>query len=194
VRSPVQSGYTAALVAKADKQASDIVRAAQALEDEIVRLEALSRSVRKIRLSSDKALARAAAELNETLALPDQLAQRLQEVAAALGRMQERQQAALAPLAAFAGELQRRAQLFGEHMQRFGALGRAAGEVNAELAASQGDRAGFARAEARLQELSDGARAVFEAARAADFPEIAREADVLKQRMAALRKRLARPT
>ena len=180
-------------MAKAEKQTSDIVRAAQALEDEIVRLEALSRSVRKIRLSSDKALARAAAELNETLALPDQLAQRLQEVAAALGRMQERQQAALAPLAAFAGELQRRAQLFGEHMQRFGALGRAAGEVNAELAASQGDRAGFARAEARLQELSDSARAVFEAARAADFPEIAREADVLKQRMASLRKRLPRP-
>ena len=56
-----------------------------------------------------------------------------------------------------------------------------------------GDREGFARAEARLQELSDGARAVFEAARAADFPEIAREADVLKQRMAALRKRLSRP-
>jgi hypothetical protein len=180
-------------VAKAEKQASDIVRAAQALEDEIVRLEALSRSVRKIRLSSDKALARAAAELNETLALPDQLAQRLQAVAAALGRMQERQQVALAPLAAFAGELQQRAQLFGEHMQRFGALGQAAGELNAELAASQGDRAGFARAEARLQELSDGSRAVFEAARAADFPEIAREADVLKQRMAALRKRLARP-
>jgi hypothetical protein len=180
-------------VAKAEKQTSDIVRAAQALEDEIVRLETLSRSVRKIRLSSDKALARAAAELNETLALPDQLAQRLREVAAALGRMQERQQAALAPLGAFAGELQQRARLFGEHMRCFGALGQAAGEVNAQLAASQGDRAGFARAEARLQELSEAARAVFEAARAADFPEIAREADVLKQRMSALRKRLTRP-
>jgi len=42
-----------------------------------------------------------------------------------------------------------------------------------------------------LQDLADGARALFEAARDDDFPEIAREADVLKQRMASLRNRLA---
>jgi len=180
-------------MAKAEKQASEIVRAAQALEDEVARLEALSRSVRKTRLNSDKNLARAAGELKETLALPDRLAERLKAVAAALAPMQARQQAALEPLAAFAVEVQRRAQLLGALMQRFGALGEAAGEVNADLAASQGDRAGLARAEARLREISEAARGVFETARADDFPEIAREADVLKQRMAALRKRLGRP-
>jgi DNA repair exonuclease SbcCD ATPase subunit len=178
-------------MAKAEKNASEIVRAAQTLEDEIVLLETISKSARKIRLNSGKNIARAAAELNETLALPERLAQRLQEVAAALTSMQQRQQAALEPLTAFAVEIQRRTQRLGEHMQSFDALGKAAGEINGQLAASQGDRAVVARAEARLQEISDAARTLFEAARGDDFPEIAREADVLKQRMAALRKRLS---
>ncbi len=104
--------------------------------------------------------------------------------------MQERQHAALEPLTAFAVEIKKRTQRLGEHMQSFDALGKAAGEVNGQLAASQGDSAVVARAEARLHEISEAARAVFEAARADDFPEIAREADVLKQRLAALRKRL----
>jgi hypothetical protein len=175
---------------RAEKPLSEIVVAAEALEDEVARLEAISRSVRKIELTSEKKMARAAAELNETLALPDRLAERLKAVAAALGRMQERQQAALEPLAAFAVELQRRTQLLGEHMKSFGALGQAAGEISEQLAASQGQRSAFAEAEARLQETSEAARALFEAARADDFPEIAREADVLKQRLAALRKRI----
>ncbi len=181
-------------MAKAQRSVAEIVAAAEALEDEIARLEMLSKSARKIRLTSGKNIARAAAELNETLALPQRLAQRLQDVAKALARMQERQQAALEPLTAFAGEVQRRTQLLGEQMQRFDALGKAAGEINAALAASQGDRAVVARAQAKLLEMSNDAREVFEAARDADFPEIAREADVFKQRMAALHDRLGSST
>jgi hypothetical protein len=51
--------------------------------------------------------------------------------------------------------------------------------------------AGLAETDRRLQEIADAARALFEAARDDDFPEIAEQADVLKQRMTALRKRLA---
>lgn len=172
---------------------SELVQAAEALEDEIARLEAISRSARKIRLTSAKNIARAAAELNQTLALPEQLSERLQAVARALASMQERQQAALEPLSAFAVQVQQRTARLSEHMQSFDALGKAAAEVNDLLVASAGDRSGIPRAEARLHEISESARAVFEAARDDDFPELAREADVLKQRMAALRKRLAPP-
>jgi hypothetical protein len=179
-------------VAKVDRNASELVTAAQALEDELEHLEARSRSTRAMKLTTDKGIARAASELQETMGSPDRLAERLQAVSAALVRMQQRQQTALEPLAAFATELQRRAELLGKHMQSFGALGQAAGEVNEQLAAASGDRAAFTRAQARLAEISDAARALFEAARADDFPDIAREADVLKQRMAALGKRLDR--
>ncbi|MBC8133622.1 MAG: hypothetical protein H7X95_11625 [Deltaproteobacteria bacterium] len=180
-------------MARVEKRVSEIERAAEALEDEIVRLEGMSRSARKISLNTDRNLVRAATELNEALAVPERMAQRLQAVARAMTTMQERQQAALERLAAFAVDVQQRTQLFGEHMQNFGALGKAAGEVNAQLAASEGDHLALERADARLQEITEAARAVFEGARAADFPDIAREADVLKQRMAALRKRLGRP-
>src|SRR5262245_64655442 len=98
-------------MAKGQKPEAELVRAAQALEEEIARMEAISRSARKIRLSSDKNIARAAAELKETLALPERLAERLQAVAAALARMQGRQQAAIEPLSAFAVEIQKRTAL-----------------------------------------------------------------------------------
>jgi hypothetical protein len=178
--------------AKVDKHAAEIVRAAQALEDEVAQLEAASRAARKVRLTSDKNLARAADQLREVLAMPDRLAERLQAVGAALARLQERQQAALEPLAAFTAELQSRMQLLEAHMRTFGALGVEAGELNGELAAGGNDREAFSRAEAKLSDISDRARALFEAARADDFPDVAREADVLKQRMAALGKRLGR--
>jgi uncharacterized protein YPO0396 len=150
--------------------------------------------VRRIRLDTDKTLARAAAELNETLALPEGMARRLQALGEAMARLQERQQEALAPLATFAVQLQERMKAYEGHMQRFAALGQAAGELNATLAGDPGDRpAALVSVDARLQEIVEAARTLFEGARDDDFPEIAREADVLKQRMSALRKRLPRP-
>ena len=178
-------------MAKPVKPVPEIVRAADALETEMARLESIARAARKARLDSEKNIAKAAGELNEAVAMPARLAERLQALGAAMAAMQERQQAALAPLAAFAAEIQQRMARLGQHTEAFVALGKTAGEVSAQLASGPGDAAARAAAEARLQEIADGARALFEAARDDDFPEIAREADVLKQRMAALRKRLA---
>ncbi|MEO8215395.1 MAG: hypothetical protein ABI560_19500, partial [Myxococcales bacterium] len=125
---------------KTKKTISEIERAAQALEEEIVRLEGLAKSARKIPLNTDKNLVRAAAQLNETLAVPERVAQRLQAVATAMAHMQDRQQSALQGLSAFAIDLQQRTQLFEQHMESFGALGKAAGEVSAQLVASDGEQ------------------------------------------------------
>ena len=175
---------------KAAKPVSEIVRAAEAMETEMVRLESIAWAARKARLDSEKTIAKAAAELNEAVAMPQRLAERLQALAAAMGRMQERQQAALEPLTAFAAAIQQRMARLSQHMEAFATLGKTAAEVNAQLAGASAEPSARAVAETRLQEIADGARALFEAARDDDFPEIAREADLLKQRMAALRKRL----
>jgi hypothetical protein len=45
-------------------------------------------------------------------------------------------------------------------------------------------------ARGRLGTIAEGAKALVEGARADDFPEIAREADALRQRVTALRARL----
>jgi hypothetical protein len=177
-------------MAKIEKQAPELVRAAQALEDELAKLEALSRSVRKIHLDSEKSITRAAKELNEALALPDRLAEGLRALAAAMHQMQERQQAALAPLAASATDLQRRMQKLGEHMQTFAALGASAGEATALLQSKRETSSTFEDVEAALAKIAEGARALFEAARADDFPDVARQADALRQRVSALRGRL----
>ena len=183
----------AIVMGKHDNGLSELGRAAATLESELGGLEALSRSVRKIRLNSEKNLARAAKELNEVLALPARLAEGLQALAAAMAGMQARQQAALEPLAAFADDIQRRMQRLAEHMQAFAALGTLAGEVTALIQASDGEAertALLARVDGKLEELARGARSLFEAAHGDDFPEVAREADALKQRAAALRRKL----
>jgi hypothetical protein len=184
----------------------ELVQAAQALETELVKLEELSRSVRKIRLHSDKSIARAAKEMNDALAVPERIAENLRGLALAMERMQMRQQAALEPLAATAAAIQARLQLLGQHMEAFASLGKAAGEVTALLQAVQsgqpaepsptngaatGDATpSFAEVDARLTQLTDGARDLHDRARADDFPDVAREADALKQRVAAVRARL----
>lgn len=179
-------------MAKPVKPVPEMVRVAEQLEEEMARLEAMARAAKKARLDSEKNIAKAAGDLSEAVAMPGRLAERLQALSAAMAHMQERQQAALEPLTAFAAQIQQRTQRLGQHMEAFATLGRAAGEVSAALgsATEAPDAAARGVVEARLQEIADGARALFEAARDDEFPEIAREADVLKQRMASLRKRL----
>jgi hypothetical protein len=105
--------------------------------------------------------------------------------------LQARQQAALEPLAAFANETQARMLRLGEHMQAFGGLGAIAGEVTALLQTGNGARSEVVAAlDTQLTTIESGARALLDAARADDFPDVVREADSLRQRVAALRKKL----
>src|SRR6187402_299488 len=90
------------------KEPSALVSAANALEAELLQLEAISRAARKIPLTSEKSIARATKELSEALTLPDRMAAGLQALASAMAGMQARQQGALEPLAAFATEIQQR--------------------------------------------------------------------------------------
>jgi uncharacterized coiled-coil DUF342 family protein len=168
-----------------------LLRAAASLEAELGQLESICRTARKIPLTSEKNIARAAKELEQALTLPERLALGLQALASAMATMQARQQAALEPLAAFANEIQQRHQRLREHMQAYAALGSAAAEVTARIQAGEGGRAAvLSDVDAQLAKISADARALFDAAHADDFPELTREADALKQRAASLRRRL----
>jgi len=178
-------------MAKGNHEVPELVRAAEALESELLKLESLSRTVRKIHLNSERNITRAAKELTEAVSLQDALGSGLQGLAAAMAQMQARQQAALEPLAAFANEIQARMQRLSEHMQAYATLGAAAGEVTTLIQSSDGDHGAVLKdVSTLLDKISEGARALFDIARADDFPDVVREADSLKQRVAALRKRL----
>jgi hypothetical protein len=178
---------------KSEKIVPELIRAAAALEDELANLETLSRAVRKTRLDSEKNILRAAKELNEALKLPERLAEGLGALAQAMQQMQARQQAALEPLAAYATEIQQRRRRLEEHMLAFAALGKAAGEVSSLLQSDRERALIVDQARGDLAKIADDARTLFEAARSDDFPEVAREAEALKQRVAALRRHLDDP-
>jgi hypothetical protein len=177
-------------MAKNEKNAPELVRAAQALEDDLERFEESSKAVRKIRLDSEKHLARAQKELRDALEIPERLADHLRAVASALGGMQARQQASLDSLAGVAADIEQRKRRLDEHMQAFAALGKSAGDAS-ELLQSERERPAVLEGlMAGLTKITEDARALFERARSDEFPEVAREADALHQRMAALRRRL----
>ncbi|HVU06166.1 MAG TPA: hypothetical protein VHE30_30655 [Polyangiaceae bacterium] len=178
---------------RSSKESPEIVRAAETLESELVHLETLSRAVRKITLNSEKNIARALTELNEALALPERLAEGLRGVAIAMSNMQSRQDAALLPLAECAAAIRARSVRLGAHMGSFGELGVRAREL-VELLQKHGTDPGSVAGdvEDRLAAIANDARALASAATEDDFPDVAREADALRQRVSALRGRIAK--
>lgn len=187
-------------MAKSADPVSELVRCAEVVERELRRLEELSRSARKQELSSEKNIGRAARGLQQALEQQERLAQQLRAFGQVMQGMQARQEAAMAPLAARASEIQARLAQHTEHMQRFAALGtRAKDTVTAliELSSSSVEAPGAGEAsllidaDERVRGLVDEARAIAEAARADEFPDIAREAHALEQRVQAMRERLS---
>jgi hypothetical protein len=187
-------------MAKSVDQASELTQCAQVVERELRRLEDLSRSARNIKLSSEKNLARAARGLEQALEQQEQLAKELRSLGQAMLGMQARQEAAMLPLQARALELQSRMVRHSEYVQQCGALGSKAQEVLEALVAisSSGPDVQYAQgaallvdADERVRVLVDEIRAMTEAANVDEFPEIAREAHSLEQRLQAARDRLS---
>lgn len=183
---------------------SDLVVAAEAIEDDIRRLEELSATSRRIDLDGEKNIARAAQELARALQQQQHLADGLRGLGEAVVRMQGRQQAALEALGARALEIQARMARLSEHMQRFGALGLQASEVAKMLQGLpllQGEARGAGQVvvearvlievDERFTALVADARALAQVAHDEHFVEVAHQADVLEQQIRAMRGRLA---
>jgi len=183
----------------------EIIAAAEAIERDLQRLEDLSRSVRKMRLNSEKSIARAGRALQEALQQQEQLAGGLRVLGEAMVHMQERQQAAIQGLATRAVEIQEQASKVTEQMERFAALGTKAAEATQLLQAlpppygggeaTEGATATDAPAqlmkiETLLGALADEAKALAASADLADLSEISREANSLRQRLDAARARI----
>jgi hypothetical protein len=178
---------------------SELVQAADALEHDMRRLEELSASVRKIRLHNEKSITRAARELQDALQQQEKLAQGLIQLGQAMARMQQRQEAAIEPLAARALEIQDRATRLDEQMHRFAELGARAGEASRLLQSLSQTETGttadpgpvLADVDERLDAIVSEAKALVETAQADDLSDVAREADALKQRVQSTRARLS---
>ena len=188
-------------MSKSADQTSELVRCAEVVERELRRLEELSRGARHVKLSSEKNIARAARGLEQALEQQERLARELRVLGQAMQGMQARQEAAMGPLEVRAREVQSRLQLHAEHMQRFGTLGvkaREAVEALREISEPAGGSSHGASeatllidADERVRGLVEEAKAMAQAADADEFPDIAREAHALGQRVQAMRERLS---
>jgi DNA repair exonuclease SbcCD ATPase subunit len=186
-------------MAKSPNPTSELVRCAEAVERELRRLEELSKSALQAKLTSEKNIARAGRALEQAIEQQEHLAQELRAFGQAIAGMQARQEAAMGPLGARAGELQARMARLAEHVQSFSALGMKAKETAEALSALPEPPAGpgaegasiLIEADERVRGLVDEANAMARAAEADDFPDIARESHALGQRVQAMRRRLS---
>lgn len=186
--------------ARRDGPRSPLVEAAEALDEELQRVGALSREAQRLPLDTRKNLERTGERLAELARVDERIGPLLQRLLAAVSEIAARQQEDGARLEARAGELQRRRETYQRLLERYAALGAAAQELNQGLQALPRPRdAGgphgvdadaLERIRAEVSTLVASAAAMSEAARAEDFDELARDADGLRQALLAARNKL----
>jgi hypothetical protein len=186
--------------ANRDRPRPELVEAAQALLDELERFASASREAQRLPLESHKNLERTAASLGELAGADRRIEPALQRLLAALGEIGARQQAEAERIRARAEELQRRREAYARLLERQGALGVAAQELNRGLQALPRVRGedgresvepeALERLRNELSSLVQGAQELVEAARAVEFEDLARESDALRQALLSARNRL----
>ncbi|NNB90397.1 hypothetical protein HJC10_34775 [Corallococcus exiguus] len=183
---------------------SELVSAAQSLDAELLRFEALSEQLKEAPLTSEKHLERASKTLKDLADLDDALRMRVGALVQAITGVRNRQQAQADAVNVCAQELQQRTEVFKELLTRYGALGQSAADLNGrmqEFAAlrQQATRTAeedarltevFTALQARMAEVADDAATLTSAAEEAKFTDIGRQAESLRQQLLSARNKL----
>ena len=183
------------------KEIPSLVAAATALDDELRRFDELAREAREQRINGQKGLTRTAALLRESLNARERIEDSVRKLLAEIGSAQQRQQESIQILVDVASLLERRTKERDDLLTRFAGLGASAARVNV-LAAGLATRRQEGAAETELLELLVGiqaqmtgvaaeADALTEDAEKSDWPDIARQADAVRQQVSAVKSKLA---
>jgi hypothetical protein len=183
------------------KDIPSLVAAAMALDDELRAFDEIARQAKDQRMNSQKTLGRTAAVLNESVEARARIEAGVRRLVTEIGGAQERQQRSVQALVEVAAELERRTKEREALLARFLGLGTSAASVNA-LAADLATRRQEGALETEVLELlreiqtkmSDVAAeadALAEAAEKDGWPEIARQADAVRQQVNAVKSKIA---
>lgn len=192
-------------MSKREKQdPTQLEQAAEGVEEELRRFEALADTVLRTPLDSEKNLERASRALREVAESDERLVAQLQKLVAAVGSIRDRQQEHARGVNARAEELQARTQAFQELLQRYAGLGRSASELNAVVQDIAARRQKATTAEdnralagsldqllERMGQVAEEAQGLAGAATEQDFTDIARQADSLRQQLLSARNKMA---
>lgn len=181
------------------KADTPLARAAAALEGELAEYERFVAEVKRMTMSSDKAMHRAKALLEDCAAGEARMGERLQAFAAAVQEVQLRQQMCMTEAVAAAERIQERVQNRAALLERFSALGDRARALNQPVEALEG-KEGEANAQDLLTTLGEvatltegviaEAETLGQDAQKDDWQDIAREAATLKQQIQSARNKI----
>lgn len=170
---------------------SPLVAAARALDAELRDFERASRSLANAPLDTQRHIERAGRVLREVADSEDRLGARLGELVAAIAAAREAREAHVEAVRLRARVIEKRTLELQALLQRYGGLGERATRLNAHLMEGAGGGAAMlAEVDAELGGLVDDAEALFATARDADFPDVARLADSLRQQLRTVRGKL----
>jgi chromosome segregation ATPase len=187
------------------KDIPPLVAAAMALDDELRAFDDIAKQAKEQRMNSQKTLSRTAAVLNESVEARERIEAGVRRLVTEIGGAQERQQRSVQALVDVAAELERRSKAREELLTRFAGLGTSAAQVNAlaaELAmkkaatkdggATENEVLDLLREiQAQMTAVASEADALTEAAEKDGWPEIARQADAVRQQVNAVKTKVA---
>jgi len=188
-------------------ESSPLLAAAEAFDAELERFAHLTEAARHGSLGSQKALERAAEALKEIADCEEQMQAQARALMAALGAAREQQERQAALASQRAEEVRERTAVYSELLARFKSLGAEAAELNVmgqSLSARKSDAGGAPGAGAkdpafadglrdlsqRMGEVADHAQELTTASRDADFEDVARQAESLRQQLLAARNKV----
>lgn len=191
-------------MSKRDKSpSSELVVAAEALETQLKRFEALAEQLRKTPLNSEKNLERASKLLRDVAEMDQQLNGSVSALVTAVTASRDRQHAQAEAVNAYAQELQNRAETFRALLERYGALGQSAAELNQRMqefatrrSEAQTDEQNAELVSTldalseRMGQVAEEAQAVTRYAEEQDFSDVGRQADSLRQQILSARNKL----
>src|SRR5439155_14521018 len=120
-------------VTMAKSKRSELVEAAEALDDELHRFETAAEAAAKAPMNSQKHLERAAKQLSAIAESDEQLQTCVKQLVDAVSASRDRQVKHAAALGAAAARLQQRTEVLQGLMTEFGALGTSAGALNGSV-------------------------------------------------------------
>jgi chromosome segregation ATPase len=185
------------------KPHSHLLTAAEAFDDELARFGRLVEAARTGPLNSQKHLQRAAHAFEQVGESERRLGETAQALVTALQDARQQQELQALALQGRAKEVEARTAVAADLLQRYGVVGQRAGELNAlvlDIAAkktngsSEPDEAlvaALAELRGKMGEIAESAGGLVSAAREADFDDIARQADSLRQQIVAVSQKVA---
>jgi chromosome segregation ATPase len=183
------------------KALPSLVAAATALDDELRAFDEIARQAREQRMNSQKTLSRTAAILTESVNARVRIEEGVRRLVTEIGQAQQRQEASVQVLVEVAAELEQRTKDRDALLARFAGLGASAASVNTmavDLATRRQAGAGanellelLRDIQGQMSSVSAEADALTEAAETDGWPEIARQADAVRQQVNAVKGKLA---